>query len=153
MSARQQAANVTTRVGDLAGLDHLDHETVALFISTDGRPLRGVAGFVDWRVNGALSRLLLNGTFKGDREEVLLAPTRGRLGDRRFFLFGLGPSHDASRESLRKVCSVALRVCQAAGAGKIAFAAPHGLENAFVNATADVAQGRVDVVLVGPETE
>lgn len=147
------SAALPTRVGDLAGLDALEHEAVALFVPSDVRPLRGVAGFVDWRTNGALSRVLLNGSFSGARDEVLLAPTSGRLGPRRFFLFGLGPKNGVTRDTLRELCARALTVCERAGVGKVAFAAPAGLEERFINAAAEVGAGRVDVILVGPKSD
>ncbi len=153
MSAKAISAALPTRVGDLAGLDGLEHEAVALFVPSDVRPLRGVAGFVDWRTNGALSRALLSGSFSGDLGEILLAPTRGRLGPRRFFLFGLGPKNGVTRDALRELCERALSVCERAGVGKIALAAPEGLEDRFLNAAAEVGNGRVDVVLLSPKSD
>ncbi|MEM6731937.1 MAG: M17 family peptidase N-terminal domain-containing protein [Myxococcota bacterium] len=155
MTAKAKANELPTQVGDLAGLDALEHEAVALFVPSDIRPLRGVAGFVDWRTNGWLSRTVQSGTFRGESGEVLLAPTRGRLGQKRFFLFGIGPVAQCTHDSLRACCIKALEVCTQAGVRSVALAAPSGraeLERAFLSAAADVGRGRVDVVLVPPES-
>ncbi|HEY1333477.1 MAG TPA: peptidase M17, partial [Myxococcaceae bacterium] len=59
------SAAVTTVPLTLDALDPLPVDTVCLFVSEDERPLGGAAGFVDWRLCGQLSRLLVDGFFKG----------------------------------------------------------------------------------------
>ena len=62
-------------------------------------PLRGrgraAAGgrrrFVDWRLCGQLSRLLVDGFFKGTRGESLLLPSNGRIRPPAVVVLGLGP--------------------------------------------------------------
>lgn len=71
-------------------LDTLEVETLALFLLTDGRPLRGAAGIVDWRLCGELSRALMSGGLTGQLGERLLMPTNGRIGAKRLLVFGAG---------------------------------------------------------------
>jgi len=112
--------------GDLAALDALRPEVDALglFCFTDERPLAGVAGFVDWRVCGAISRALEQNIFHGDNDEVMLLPARGRLAGRRVFLFGLGAKSEATADTMVGGCSAALDVMRRAGCRKAAIALP-----------------------------
>lgn len=143
-----------TQVGDLAGLDRLDWDAMAVFVPKDVRPLRGVAGFLDWRTNGALSRLLMSGTFSGEVGEVVLAPTRGRLGNRRCFLFGLGAVEECQSDRLRQVSQQAVAVLEKARATPCAFAAPSvperpELETVFVQGLKKL-QNPPQIVLISP---
>ena len=85
------------------GLETLDTlaevDTLCLFIGEDERPLRGVAGFLDWRMCGELSRLLATNFFTGTLGDSLLLPTHGRVRAHRVFALGTGPRGqlDASR--------------------------------------------------------
>ena len=69
---------------DLSGLDELDTESIALFCWSDVRPLSGAAGFLDWRLCGALSRTLVNEQFVGDLNESMLMPTESLGNFNRF---------------------------------------------------------------------
>lgn len=72
----------------LGALDALDVDAIAVFVGPE-RPLQGLAGLVDWRLCGAISRALRSGVFEAAREEALLLPSGGRLGPTRVFCFGL----------------------------------------------------------------
>ncbi len=76
---------------DLARVDALRYEAVALPFFEDERPLRGAAGLCDWRLYGRLSRLLLRGRVTGALGEVTLVPARPRLPFDKLLLFGSGP--------------------------------------------------------------
>ncbi|MBF8250787.1 MAG: cytosol aminopeptidase [Deltaproteobacteria bacterium] len=73
-------------------VNKIEADVVALTFFEDERPLRGVAGQADWRMNGALSRLVMNETLCGREGESLLISTDGRLLSPRLLLFGLGDS-------------------------------------------------------------
>jgi Cytosol aminopeptidase family, N-terminal domain len=75
---------------DLARVDALRYEAVALPFFQDERPLRGAAGLCDWRLCGRLSRLLHGGRVTGALGEVTLVPTRPRLPFDKLLLFGSG---------------------------------------------------------------
>ena len=67
-------------------LDRLPHECLVLGFFSDERPPRGNGGFVDWRLNGLVSRLIADGkirnvfivTEQNDRESVASSRS-GRL--------------------------------------------------------------------------
>jgi hypothetical protein len=73
----------------LAGLD-----AVALLVFEDERPLRSLAGLADWRLCGALSRILKEGRFTGARGDALLFPATTRFPGDRIFCFGAGRKAD-----------------------------------------------------------
>ena len=138
--------------GDLAALDALDSESMGVFCWFDVRPLAGPAGFLDWRLCGALSRTLEKGLFEARRSEVMLVPAVGRLRLRRVFVFGLGPTDEATPTILRHACRRAYEVMRKAGAEHLAFAAPTArgqpdLEAAFLRALEEELPGRIDLVL------
>lgn len=84
---------------DLRAVDGLRCEAIALPLFEDERPLRGPTGLVDWRLCGALSRLLLRGRVRGVRGERVLVPARPRLPCDKLILFGLG-TRDAFDEDV-----------------------------------------------------
>ena len=71
-------------------LDALDVDSLAVFVGPE-RPLQGLAGWVDWRLCGALSNALRDRFYDGGDREALLLPSAGRVGAARIFFFGLPP--------------------------------------------------------------
>ena len=110
--------------GDLGGLDGLDAESLGLFCFSDERPLSGVPGFVDWRLCGAISRLILGGLFFGQRDETLMLPVSGSLKVRRIFLFGLGNLANTSRTGLTGSCGQAIETMRKAGVEQVFLGQP-----------------------------
>ncbi len=97
----------------LASLDAASADALALFVGPE-RPLQGLAGLVDWRLAGALSRALRAGHYAGSGGEQLLLPTNGRLGASRVFCFGL-PEAPADEAGFRAVAYRALDALLRAG--------------------------------------
>ena len=56
----------------------------------DEKPLRGSSGWIDWRLNGRLSRLIQAKRFTGEWKETVLIPSEGRLAGPVVLFFGLG---------------------------------------------------------------
>ena len=88
-------------------LEHLDglggYDSLCLFVGEDERPLRGAAGFVDWRMCGQLSRVLRNQFFTGKEGDTLLLPSGGRFPSGRIFVIGLGPTKKLDAAALGRV--------------------------------------------------
>ncbi len=86
----------------------VETDAACLFIFSDERPLRGLAGYIDWRLCGALSRILLEGRFVGEFGDALLFPVRRNISFSRIFCFGAGQGGKVTRESfsilVRKAC-------------------------------------------------
>lgn len=79
-------------------LDEANVELCACSIWTDERPVRGLAGLLDWRLGGRLSALLKSGFVLGEAGEALLVPGKPHLPFEKVLLLGLGPraSFDAA---------------------------------------------------------
>jgi len=75
---------------DLRAIDSAPAEVIACSVWRDERPLRGVAGLLDWRLAGRLSALARSGFLLGDLGEVLLVPGRPKLPFEKVLVFGLG---------------------------------------------------------------
>ena len=59
--------NVTTHEIGFESLDGLTGvDSLCVFVSEDERPLEGVAGYLDWRLCGQLSRVLIQKFFTGE---------------------------------------------------------------------------------------
>ncbi len=139
--------------GDFAALDAVQAESIGVFCWSDVKPLAGPAGFLDWRLCGALSRTLEKGLFEARRLEVMLAPARSRLKVRRVFAVGLGPTTEATPGGLRMACRRAYEVMKGAGAEQLVIVAPSArgrpeLERDFLRALEEEVPGRIDLVLV-----
>ncbi|ABC82507.1 peptidase M17 [Anaeromyxobacter dehalogenans] len=102
----------------LQAIDALDVDALCVFVGPE-RPLQGLAGFVDWRMCGAVSRVIRGGLFEAAPEEALLVPSGGRIRPARVFCFGLPAvplAPDAFLGAARRACTAMAR------AGSEAFA-------------------------------
>ncbi len=110
--------NVTFETGHPAKLEGLEGAVAVVF--QDERPVQGVAVRADWRLNGFLSRLLMDGRFAGEQGDWLLLHTQGRLPYTRLFLVGMGRKNEREiATSKRALAGIASKV---ALAGVHAFA-------------------------------
>lgn len=75
---------------NLRTLDTASAELLACAIWSDERPMRGLAGLLDWRLAGRLSALAKEGLLQGALGEVLLVPGRPQLPFEKVLVFGLG---------------------------------------------------------------
>jgi hypothetical protein len=109
---------------DLARWDQTPGADLCLApVFSDVRPLRGVAGLVDWRLNGHLSERLRQERFTGERGERLLLPTR-RLPWKAVLALGLGPSRDFDDDRFRDALETAFTVAKGMTAATLAAGLP-----------------------------
>ncbi|HEX8819845.1 MAG TPA: M17 family peptidase N-terminal domain-containing protein [Archangium sp.] len=117
--------NVSAHDIGLEGLDALRGvDALCLFVGEDDRPLPATAGYVDWRLCGALSRILQSGFFVGARDDSLLLPTDGRFPVPRVFIIGLGRRKGLDASSLGEVLANAARVMAKAKVEGVALEIP-----------------------------
>jgi hypothetical protein len=88
---------------DLRRLDEESAEVVACGIYRDERPLAGLAGLLDWRLSGRLSRLAKQGFLLGEVGELLVVPVRPRLPFDKLLVAGLGPRAAFGDVTFKKV--------------------------------------------------
>ena len=83
-------------------------ETDALIVNffEDVRPLKGLAGELDWLLCGSLSHLILNNKINGSLGDVALLTSQGKIPAKKIFLLGLGPKAGFSPASLRSAIGV-----------------------------------------------
>lgn len=100
----------------LDAIDQAAAESLCLFVTSDERPLTGLAGLVDWRLTARLSRLVRGGQLTGEAGEAVLTSPGPRLAFRKMFLFGIGPSGQTDdqlqghvAEALRKLAQAGVR--------------------------------------------
>jgi hypothetical protein len=106
----------------LPALDALEVDSIAALVGAE-RPLSGLAALLDWRLAGAVSRAILEGTVTPEHGEALLLPAGTRLRGARVFVFGLGdPSPRTLALAVRHACEALRR----AGARRVAVALPGG---------------------------
>lgn len=115
---------VATREIGLEGLDGLEAESLCLFVCSDERPLAGAPGFADWRLNGGLSRRLLEGFFTGTFKELLLLPSHGLIPCQRIFAVGAGPLKALDADRLKELLELAAGTLKKAGAESVALSLP-----------------------------
>lgn len=93
---------------------------------SDDRPLRGLAGFVDWRTCGSLSRLFRSGFCDGARDEAVLLPGCRTLPARRWVLLGLGEvaGYTADAETTARAAARIVKVASGIGPRDVLLAMP-----------------------------
>lgn len=72
----------------------------------DVRPLKGSTSLIDWRLNGRLSDLILQGKISGQFRESVIMPSQGRLAAREILLFGLGSAQEMTEKRFEAGLSV-----------------------------------------------
>ncbi|MBN1610013.1 MAG: leucyl aminopeptidase [Polyangiaceae bacterium] len=87
----------------LERLDQAGTEVLLACVASDERPPHGVAGLVDWRLAGRVSRLLATGFATGAVGEVVLIPGRPKLTFEKVLLFGTGPTGQFTEHVFRVV--------------------------------------------------
>ncbi|MEA2014916.1 MAG: M17 family peptidase N-terminal domain-containing protein [Thermodesulfobacteriota bacterium] len=81
-------------------LDVINNEGLAIGLFSDERPPRGYCGFVDWRLNGLISKLIVEGRITGAFMESTLIDSDHRIPSSKIFLMGLGESTQLTYEKL-----------------------------------------------------
>jgi len=82
--------NITMNHLSLEDLDEIHQDTLVLHHFVEDRPLKGLAGFVDWRLNGRLSEHIIRDWTGARVEDVVLMPGTHHLNVSRILLMGLG---------------------------------------------------------------
>lgn len=88
---------------NLRKLDLLGTEVVIAAVAQDEAPPHGVAGLLDWRLAGRVSRLIERGFLTGAVGEVVLVPGKPKLPFDKVLLFGVGQRADFSEPVYRVV--------------------------------------------------
>jgi hypothetical protein len=92
----------------LQDIKKIEAEAVIVGFYEDIRPLKHLAGELDWLLCGSLSNLIIKHKFQGALGDVALLTTQGKLPAQKIFLVGLGPKEKFSSQSLTAAARTAL---------------------------------------------
>lgn len=101
-------------------------DAVIVGIYEDERPLRGLAGELDWLLCGSLSRIVSTGRLRGALGEAALVASRGKIPADKIFMIGLGSKQDIDLERIESAVKAAALTAARAGAKSAAMAWPGG---------------------------
>jgi len=88
---------------DLRAIDTTSAEVIACSAFQDERPLRGLAGLLDWRLAGRLSVLAKNDFLTGAEGEIVLVPGRPYVRFEKILVLGIGPRASFDDAVVRRV--------------------------------------------------
>lgn len=109
----------------LEALDELfGFDAICAFLTEEERPFGGALGYLDWRLCGALSRVVKSGFFSAAPSERLLLPTDGRVAPGRVFVVGLGRRGALTPAGLEHELAQAAAMLTRAGVESVALAFP-----------------------------
>jgi hypothetical protein len=91
----------------------------------DERPLKGSSGWMDWRLNGLLSRFLIEKRLTGDWQEKTLIPSQGRVMPRMVLLLGLGKVKEYSYLRMREISPYILEILRKLNTSSFCLSLPH----------------------------
>ena len=105
----------------------------------DERPLRGASGWIDWRLNGRLSRFIQAKRLTGEWKETILVPSEGRLVAPLILLIGLGRVREYGPLRLRELSAHLIMTLQGIQVPNICLSFPcEGAYNIDCGKTAEV---------------
>lgn len=137
--------------GDLAGLDALDTDALALGLHSAIKQPQGVAGFVDWRLSGRIARLLMKKKFTGAIGETMLLSIHKRIRAERIFLFGLGEPRELSEMEIAVNALKMVHVLADARAERVALAGPPAFLSHWLEIAKNARHPFEEVVLLDPD--
>jgi hypothetical protein len=108
------------------GVDALECDLLVSGLFQDERPIKGTSGWIDWRLNGRISRLVMDKRLTGDWKETTLIPSRGRIAPRMILLVGLGRTREYSSIRLRDLFAHVLETVRNLRASSICLSLPFG---------------------------
>jgi hypothetical protein len=91
----------------------------------DERPLKGSSGWIDWRLNGMISRFLIDKKLSGDWKEMTLVLPQRRIVPRMILLLGLGETKEYSYLRLRELAPHLLVALKKLGTLNVCFSLPY----------------------------
>ena len=101
-------------------------DTLVAYHFEEERPLRGLAGHVDWRMNGSLSKMVQKGVATGRSRDMVLTPGRRQFPVQRILLTGLGKKAAFGGDQFRAASLATLRTLLRLPSSHFALELPGG---------------------------
>jgi hypothetical protein len=111
-------------------LDQLQIDCAVIGCFAEERPLLGVAGLIDWRMYGFLSRAIQKNHFSAQDDETVLIPASDRLPCRWLILQGLGSALELKSDKVQRYSKQALLSALKLNCRSMAIFYPHLLTKA-----------------------
>jgi hypothetical protein len=92
---------IAPAAADLPVLDAVCDDAMVALIYADEKPPRGLAGLIDWRTDGTISRMAAAGRISGEYAECVLFSTNNRTACGFILFFGLGRKRELTLDRLR----------------------------------------------------
>jgi hypothetical protein len=108
------------------GIDLQDCDVLVTGFFQDEKPLQGTSGWIDWRLNGLLSRFLIDRRMTGIWKETVLIPSQGRIVPRLILLVGLGKVREYSSLRVRELSPYLLSTLKKLGISSLCISFPYG---------------------------
>jgi hypothetical protein len=106
--------------------DSLPSESVVALYFADQKPLEGPAALLDWRLNGQLTRMLLDGEVQGRAGEHVMLQNNGKLKADWILFVGGGKWHGLCQETHAALIKHMVKVARQAGFKDVSLAfMPH----------------------------
>ncbi len=113
-------------------LDQFEGDLVVAIIGEDERPLKSTNAWLDWRLYGTLTELILRGQFTGQMGEKCLLPTYGKFNFDRILMMGGGsllndavyPTSEQGRETWIKIGNLVDETLRSLKVDKIGLSLP-----------------------------
>ncbi len=97
---------------ELHRLDDTPAEVIACSMWSDERPMRGLAGLLDWRLAGRVSKLAREQFAKGEVGDVLCMQGRPRLPYEKVIVVGAGAQAAFDEDAFRGAMATLLRTLE-----------------------------------------
>ena len=101
--------------------DKMEGEVAVALFFEDDRPLKGAAALIDWRLNGHLTRQLMNLHVNGAPRDLLLIQNNGKLDSDWAMLVGGGQRRKLTPIVWTRLLSKIFKTCSKAGFSRIAI--------------------------------
>ena len=105
----------------LQDIKKIDTEALIVGFFADVRPLKGLAGELDWLLCGTLSRLILENKLKGSTGDMALVTSGGKVPAQKIFMVGLGPREALSASTMTAAARNAVSTALSAGVTDVAL--------------------------------
>jgi hypothetical protein len=106
-------------------VDVQECDVLVIGFFVDERPLKGSSGWIDWRLNGMISRFLIENKLSGDWKEMTLVLSQRRIVPRMILLLGLGETKEYSYLRLRELAPHLLVTLKKLGTLNVCFSLPY----------------------------
>ena len=124
-------------------------DTFVIPLASDERPLRGDAGWLDWRVCGRISQQLRSGYATGDNGEALLLPAGPPFGSARILVVGAGPAAQIAGRPLLRAMRAAAEKLIALRSRVAVLATPASVD--FADAATPILRGLIHALAHDPD--